>query len=235
MASLPPSWREPGGDHDENDPKPPSWREPGGEHDENDPKLPIPPETTVVCAGDGSLLRAAGPGVDAVSDVEIDWMAQQRELTLSEAQLTRDYGAHETVGILNALQDVGMPTSVAGALAWPGVATRWKRFCAWYKEQTILGKAPRTAKKALAGFARAVGRVRTYRALALDDAGLQRILHAEDQIFPSGMLVPGVDGQHLHGVVETYGVAKVAVCRLYISHMDQIGGVDPSLSLHDDW
>jgi len=79
-----------------------------------------------------------------------------------------------------------------------------------------------------------VGRVRTYRAHSLDDAGLERIFQ-EDEIFPSGRLRPGIDAAHLRRVVEEHGVTKVAVVRLFISHMPKIGGVDPSISLHDDW
>merc|ERR1719373_847680 len=111
-----------------------------------------------------------------------------------------------------------MPMTVAGALAWPGVATRWRRFIEWWKSSTIglngneqTSRAENTSDNvrtgkdlqfsgpafdALAGFARAVGRIRTFRALALDDAGLARILH-EDEIFPSGRLQSGVSAQSL--------------------------------------
>eukprot|EP00971_Amphidinium_carterae_P155467 3083149-Amphidinium_carterae.1 len=57
----------------------------------------------------------------------------------------------------------------------------------------------------------------------------------ENEIFPSGRLKPGIDAQHLQTVVEEHGVEKVAVMRLYIAHIGKIGGVDPSISLHDDW
>ena len=67
-----------------------TWREPGGEHDENDPKLQLPQETTVVSAGNSAYWAARKGHAGDVSDVEIEWMAEQRELTLSEEQLTRD-------------------------------------------------------------------------------------------------------------------------------------------------
>eukprot|EP01050_Picozoa_sp_SAG11_P017222 SAG11_NODE_2458_length_3338_cov_4.659463_3_plen_70_part_00 len=50
--------------------------------------------------------------------------------------------------------------------------------------------------------------------------------------FPS-RLRQGIDAAHLRAVVEEHGVAKVAVMRLFISHMGKIGGIDPSISLHD--
>lgn len=134
---------------------------------------------------------------------------------------------------MEAMKEAGMPATVAGALAWPGVGTRWRRFISWWLSLSE-AERPRDAYAALSGFARAVGRVRTYRALALDSAGLERILQ-EDEIFPSGRLKQGVDAAHLRSVVEQHGVMKVAVVRLYISHMNKIGGMDPSISLHDDW
>ena len=97
-----------------------------------------------------------------------------------------------------------------------------------------LGSEPIDARSALSGFAQAVGRVTTYRALALDEPGCKRIF-AEDEIFPSGRLREGVDAARLQEIVEEHGVEKIAVIRLYISHMPKIGGIDPSISLHDDW
>jgi len=164
-------------------------------------------------------------------------MAAQRPLLYDPRRLTRDYGAQEAALIGSAIRAVGMPEETAGALAWPGVGTRWSRFMAWWRQHVDAqgqGERPLTAKEALGGFARAVGRVRTYRALALDDKGLQAILD-RDEIFPTGLLRPGVDSAHLRAVVEEHGVRKVAVCRLYISRMHRVGGADPSYSLHDDW
>jgi len=184
--------------------------------------------------GEARRLSGTGrlQGGNDVSKEEIQWMAQQRELVLSEPQLVRDYGAEAEI-MLEAIAGAGMPTAVAGALAWPGVGTRWRRFILWW-QQLPDTERPSDSYGALAGFARAVGRVRTFRALALDATGLKRIFE-EDEIFPSGRLRPGVDAAYLRNVVETHGVSKVAVVRLFISHMPKIGGVDPSVSLHDDW
>lgn len=207
------------------------WWERGGDRDPCNPNLPVPPSLTVLDEGNTEFWDQRGGGSD-IAEREIQWMAQQRDLVLSPTQLKVDYG-EEAEQIMLAISDAGMPEVVAGALAWPGVGTRWRRFLSWWRHLAD-EERPRDAYAALAGFARALGRVRTFRALALDTAGLQRIIQ-EDEIFPSGRLKPGVDAAHLRGVVEEHGVEKVAVIRLFIAHMPKIGGIDPSISLHDDW
>ena len=72
----------------------------------------------------------------------------------------------------------------------------------------------------------------TYRALALDEAALARVL-AADCIFPSGQL--RVSAEALAAVVEGKGVRRVCVARLFIAHLRRLLGHDPSISLHDDW
>lgn len=172
-----------------------------------------------------------------VSDFEIDWMIRQRPLIFAPAQFRRDYGVQEAMLMCSAVRAVEMPKTTAGALAWPGVGTRWQRFVAWWRNWRERQKQQNyelMAREALAEFAKAIGRIRTFRALALDDADLQRILD-RDEIFPSGLLQPGIDEFALRRVIDQHGVRKVAVCRLYISEMHRIGGADPSFSLHDDW
>ena len=85
---------------------------------------------------------------------------------------------------------------------------------------------------AFRAFANHLGRVSAYRALALDDEALDAILRT-DNISPSGQLK--VSAEKLAKVVETHGVRKVMVARLYISQLKHLIGHDPSLSLHDDW
>ena len=58
-------------------------------------------------------------------------MVAQRALVFSAPQLERDYGADEAAAIADAVAHAGMPLAVAGALAWPGVGTRWRRFLRW--------------------------------------------------------------------------------------------------------
>eukprot|EP01062_Namystynia_karyoxenos_P003398 TRINITY_DN11213_c0_g1_i1.p1 TRINITY_DN11213_c0_g1~~TRINITY_DN11213_c0_g1_i1.p1 ORF type:complete len:367 (+),score=96.51 TRINITY_DN11213_c0_g1_i1:77-1102(+) len=201
------------------------WREPGGQGDPADPQLPVPPDVR--------LLRTAEPPQEGVTDQELGWMAAQRPLVADRGQLSRDYGAEEAEQMLQGLREAGVPEAAQGAVAWPGVGTRWRRFAAWWRSLPPDGR-PADAAGALAGFARALGRVRTYRALALDAPGLERILRA-DEIFPHGRLAQGVDEERMRQVVAQHGVAKVAVCRLFIAHRREIGGLDPSVSLHDDW
>jgi len=209
------------------------WAEPGCSWDPACPNLPVPACVRVKDEGNKAYWAERGDGGD-VSDAEVDWMASQRPLVYNAEQLAKDYGADDAAQISAAVAAAGMELEVAGALAWPGVATRWQRFFAWWHHVNDTGAAPSDARAALSGFAKAVGRVTTYRALALDDAGCERIF-AEDEIFPSGRLKPGVDAAALQGIIEEHGVEKVAVVRLYISNMPKIGGIDPSISLHDDW
>mmetsp|Transcript_82159 Transcript_82159/g.255114 ORF Transcript_82159/g.255114 Transcript_82159/m.255114 type:complete len:317 (-) Transcript_82159:71-1021(-) len=91
---------------------------------------------------------------------------------------------------------------------------------------------PATPAEAFRGFGRSLGRVVTYRALAIDDAALERILEA-DCIFPSGQLRVGPEA--LAQIVEAKGVQTVCVARLFIAHLRRLLGQDPSISLHDDW
>lgn len=211
-----------------------SWSEPGGDGDAANPHLPVP--ASVVkrqnLMSSGLLSEPLGDG-SSVSGQEIRWMSDQRDLVYSLEQLSRDYGEQEVRDIDAAVKLAALPLTVAGALAWPGVGTRWRRFLNWWSALPPACR-PSDAFEALGSFANALGRVKTFRALALDEEGVARIL-TEDEIFPSGRLHPGVDAAHLRAVVEKHGVAKVAVMRLFISHMDKIGGIDPSISLHDDW
>lgn len=209
-----------------------SWAEPGGDSDLANPQLPVPQIVKVLDKGNLEFWAKRGGG-GGVSDAEIKWMTDQRELVFSVPQLVKDYGEVEAAEIVQEVEKAKMPKTVAGALAWPGVATRWCRFFAWWRALSQ-DERPADAVQALAGFSRSVGRVRTFRALALDAEGLKRILQ-EDEIFPSGRLREGVDAAYLRKVVDTHGVMKVAVVRLFISHMPKIGGIDPSISLHDDW
>merc|ERR1740123_977860 len=78
------------------------WTEPGGDPDPANPALPLPRRTRVVDKGNEEFWRKRGGG-GGVSDAEIAWMAQQRELVLSTPQLARDYGEEEAAEILAAL------------------------------------------------------------------------------------------------------------------------------------
>ncbi|CAJ1407847.1 unnamed protein product [Effrenium voratum] len=177
---------------------------------------------------DISKWTSGGPSED-VSDEEIQWMLSRRPLTaVTVQQLAHDYGEAEAQAMWKALAACGLER-LRPTLRWPGVGTRWRRFVRWAQE---MDPAPDTPEKALAGFARALGRVTTYRALSLDALGLRRIVEAQE-IFPRGQLE--VSPERLTQVVEEHGVAKVVVARLYIAHLKRLIGYDPSVSLHDDW
>ncbi|CAJ1335654.1 unnamed protein product [Effrenium voratum] len=177
---------------------------------------------------DISKWTSGGPSED-VSDEEIQWMLSRRPLTaVTVQQLAHDYGEAEAQAMWKALAACGLER-LRPTLRWPGVGTRWRRFLRWAQE---MDPAPDTPEKALAGFARALGRVTTYRALSLDALGLRRIVEAQE-IFPRGQLE--VSPERLTQVVEEHGVAKVVVARLYIAHLKRLIGYDPSVSLHDDW
>ncbi|CAE7227588.1 unnamed protein product [Symbiodinium natans] len=158
-------------------------------------------------------------------------MLSQRPLDPSKVtpeRLALDYGEQESRAMLTAFEESKV-SHLIPVLRWPGVGTRWRAFLRWLGEQPEPTRSP---EDALAGFARSLGRVTTYRALSLDAAGLRRIIEAKE-IFPRGQL--DVTAEELRRVVEEHGVVKVVVARLYIAHLKRLIGHDPSVSLHDDW
>ncbi|KAJ4455705.1 putative ADPribosylglycohydrolase superfamily protein [Paratrimastix pyriformis] len=147
-------------------------------------------------------------------------------LVHSPEQLARDYGAAEAAEMTEGLRGQGL-TALLPCLAQPGVATRWRHFVGWCRSEN-----PDTLSDPTAVFARYaahLGRVRTYRALALTPAQHAHIL-AQNAIASTGHLraSPAVVLQTLR----QEGLRKVVVARLYIG----LGLVpcDPSISLHDD-
>lgn len=156
-------------------------------------------------------------------------MEARRPLTVTPSSLELDFGAHEAAQMQTEFHQAGLE-HVLGTLNWPGVGTRWKSFLAWCQEQPEAHSL--TPSLALRGFGRMLGRVVTFRALALDMAALQSIFQA-DCIFPSGQLRVG--GDVLARIVDAEGIRTVCVARLYIAHLKRLLGYDPSISLHDDW
>jgi hypothetical protein len=77
-----------------------------------------------------------------------------------------------------------------------------------------------------------LGRVTSYRALALSNSELDKIFDM-DLIFPSGQLKTSF--RDLELVVSTHGACKIAVARLFIANLERLIGIDPSVSLHDEW
>ena len=169
-----------------------------------------------------------------IEQAELQWMKSKRTLNLGQGdlklRLILDYGADEAHEMLDAFA-TGQLEHLAGALAWPGVGTRWRMYLRFAKK--LDGAANFTCEQAFDLFAQRLERVVTHRALTLTDAQLGSI-QADDAIFPKGRLI--AEQAAVDAVVEERGVAAVCVARLFISVQSRlIGPIDPSVSLHDEW
>merc|ERR1719229_532518 len=91
-------------------------------------------------------------------------------------------------------------TDCLSMLCWPGVGTRWRQCLEFLLQPGGEEARARSSRSAFEAFARSLGRVRTYRALALDDAAYRKIL-AEDEIFPSGRL-RGASAEALSDIID---------------------------------
>ena len=192
------------------------------------PFLPVPPSIRLVAEN-----KQNDDDVGSVTDEEIRWMLARRSVSSAPApqKLALDYGAAEAVRMIEAFRAGAVPERVFGVLNWPGVATRWRQFVPWFVAHRAQ-LASLNAEAVFRNFAQHLGRVTTYRALALDEAALNKIIEA-DAIFPTGQLRYSAD--ELCEVIETHGVRKILVARLFIGHLVGLIGKDPSISLHDDW
>jgi len=166
-----------------------------------------------------------------VSDEEIQYMLKLRPLVHSENELITNYGEAEAKLILEGFSKLGKENAekYLPTLAHFGVGSRWRQFLQWL-ETTINNKSePKDATDAFRQFGNYLGRVISYRALALTEDQFQTIKD-KDTIWPSGRLK--TDYQTLDAFVKQKGVRFIAYARLYIG----LGLLpfDPSLSLHDD-
>ncbi len=75
---------------------------------------------------------------------------------------------------------VGLDPYLTTVAAWYGVGSRWKEFFEWVQHHQQL-----SAMDAFKQFGNHLGRVTTYRALSLDNNGLETIQN-NDSIWPSG-------------------------------------------------
>jgi len=159
-----------------------------------------------------------------VAREEIEWMIQQRPLIYSKDQLFIDYNKDATI-ILQEFNDASC-NEFLGCLNWPGVGSRWRNFLNWL----VLNKdGIKDTRDAFEKYANYLGRVLSYRALALTDEQYNKII-TDNSIYPSGRL--RTDAQTIRDTINTMGVWKVCYARLYIGL--QLFKYDPSLSLHDD-
>lgn len=194
-----------------------------------DPAFPLPPGIHLhSCCKKQRRAHPEFKEASEVSEEEFCWMEARRPLQVTPESLKLDYGVEEAGQMEQAFAEAEL-SHLLGTLNWPGIGTRWREFLEWCQSQ---GRCPESPEVALRGFGRYLGRVTTYRALAIDDAALQSIF-AADCIFPSGQLRVGSEA--LEHIVNTKGIRMVCVARLFIAHLQRLLGHDPSISLHDDW
>ena len=72
----------------------------------------------------------------------------------------------------------------------------------------------------------------SYRALALTESEFESIKFL-NEIVPTGQLRASL--KEMKDIVNEHGITRITVARLYISHLSEWIGLDPSLSLHDDF
>lgn len=193
-----------------------------------DPEFQIPASVSqhpICCAPKYTAVDSS-----LVDEEEFLWMEARRPLRITQASLVLDYGTEEAKEMEQAFNEAQL-AHLLGVLNWPGVGTRWREFLTWCKADASSSSLTDPAV-ALRGFGRSLGRVTTYRALAIDAKALQSIVKA-DCVFPSGQLRVG--SEVLEAVVNEKGVQTVCVARLFIAHLKALLGHDPSISLHDDW
>eukprot|EP01130_Rhizamoeba_saxonica_P012896 TRINITY_DN5479_c0_g1_i3.p1 TRINITY_DN5479_c0_g1~~TRINITY_DN5479_c0_g1_i3.p1 ORF type:complete len:233 (-),score=49.92 TRINITY_DN5479_c0_g1_i3:19-717(-) len=111
-------------------------------------------------------------------------------------------------------------------LNWQGVSSRWARFLQFLVNHEQLPETPRDAFNA---FAQYLGRVTSYRALALTSDQYQFIVE-NDSIWPTGRLRTSED--NIRSIIDEKGAKYICKARLYIGR--GLLKYDPSLSLHDD-
>jgi hypothetical protein len=192
---------------------------------------------------------AAAVRQEGVTREELAWCFARRPLVqdVTVDTLALDWGNADAEAMLAAFHaDAGLAVFVP-LLRWCGVGTRWRQLWQFLTttsegarlltEATEVSKAEPQAREALQrdafhAFAVSLGRVTTYRALSLDEAAYQRVLQA-DEIFPTGQL--SQSAATLTAIIDTHGIRKVAVARLFIAQLRKLIGHDPSISLHDDW
>eukprot|EP00757_Euglenozoa_sp_SAG-D1_P004971 gene4971-2377_t len=100
-----------------------------------------------------------------------------------------------------------------GCMNWPGVASRWKQFTEFIEEGLLDQSLQGSPEDIFQKFSRKLGRVRSYRALSLTEAQMQKIKD-EDTIWPTGRLKKSK--QEVEDLVWELGAWNVSHARLYI-------------------
>lgn len=157
-----------------------------------------------------------------IQDKEVQWLLRQRPLVHDPEQLQVDYG--DEAQCMLAVFSEKKREPLLPLLAWPGIATRWQSFLGWLE---TTNEATTDPVPVLTTFARYLGRLTSYRALALTEKEYL-VIRQGDSILPSGRLK--TDAATLASYVRQEGIRKILYTR-----MCHIGTFkyDPSLSLHD--
>lgn len=161
---------------------------------------------------------------DLVEEEEISWLLARHPLVFDLAQFRLDYGESLSQLIVKSFIEA-REERLLPLLNVPGVATRWRHFLSWSPTQLV----HEDLHQILRNYANALGKVTSYRCLALKPADYERIVQS-NSVWPTSRL--RASEETVSALLRAEGVAKVAVARLYIGL--RLVKLDPSLSLHDD-
>lgn len=152
---------------------------------------------------------------------EIEWMLSNCSLRHDAWQLRIDYG-EEAEQMLDAFE-AAATRDLLPLLAWHGIGTRWRYFLEWFRDASPSGDL----EELFAAFAQHLGRLTSYRALALTE-GQYQAQEMGDAIVASGAFK--TDEATLRAYCKQQGLRQVLEKRI-----NQPGALtyDPSLSLHD--
>ena len=156
-----------------------------------------------------------------ITPIEIERILSQCPLVYNPGQLHIDYD-DEAAQMEEAFSVAGK-SEYLPLLAWHGIGTRWQLLLQWLDQSHVSGDL----EEVFAAFAHSLGRLTSYRALALTEEQLQAIW-AADTLVPSGRLK--TDAVTLDAYLQEQGVRQILEKRI-----NRLGALryDPSLSLHD--
>eukprot|EP01088_Endostelium_zonatum_P008784 TRINITY_DN21940_c0_g1_i1.p1 TRINITY_DN21940_c0_g1~~TRINITY_DN21940_c0_g1_i1.p1 ORF type:complete len:117 (-),score=18.38 TRINITY_DN21940_c0_g1_i1:15-365(-) len=101
---------------------------------------------------------------NTVLEQEVQWMLETRPLFYDESQLMKDYGEQDAKEMISIFSSEPLST-FKSCLSWPGIGSRYKLF---HQYLLNLGQnLPTSPNSAFLQFAQHLGRVTTFRALAL--------------------------------------------------------------------
>lgn len=188
-----------------------------------------------------------------IKNCELEWMISQKPLIFDKKQCIIDLGQDEANKLFKLIDEFDSKyknkynKDILGALAWNGVISRYQEFMQFLNDtycdntndeekknndnDNNDGILIKDAKDALLQFGNKLGRIISYRALALTQPEFESIKFL-NEIVPTGQLRASL--KEMKDIVDQHGITKITVARLYISYLSEWIGLDPSLSLHDD-